>query len=103
MRRLVAIVFGVYSVLSVAAQDKFTLSGFVKDSLSGESLIGATISVNGHGKGITSNQYGFYSITMPRGTYTVITSFTGYEPQQIEITFDKNIEQHFFLAPKTVL
>lgn len=103
MKKLVAIVFGVYSVLSVAAQDKFTLSGFVKDSLSGESLIGATVSVNGHGKGIVSNQYGFYSITMPRGTYTVYISFAGYQTQQLDLAFDNNIDQNFYLSPKTTL
>lgn len=103
MKRFVLIVLGVCTVLSVAAQDKFTLSGYVKDSLSGETLIGATVSVNGHGKAITSNQYGFYSITMPGGTYQVTASFAGYQAQPVVITLDKNIEQNFFLTPKTAL
>ena len=47
------------------AQNKYTLNGYVKDSASGESIIGATVAVNG--KSVTSNQYGFYSITMDAG------------------------------------
>jgi hypothetical protein len=103
MTRLVAIVFGVCSVLFATAQEKFTLSGYVRDSLSGETLIGATVSVNGHGKSIVSNQFGFYSITMPRGTYPVLITFTGYQPVETVITLDRNIEQSFHLTTKQVL
>lgn len=101
--RLVAIVLGMCSVLCAAAQEKFTLSGFVRDSLSGETLIGATVAVNGHDKGIVSNQFGFYSITLPQGNYSVIVSFAGYEGQQLEITLDHNIERNFYLLTKPVL
>ncbi|WP_243751813.1 TonB-dependent receptor [Niastella caeni] len=79
------------------------MSGYVKDSLSGETLIGATVSVNGHGKGIVSNQFGFYSITLPRGVYAIVVSFAGYQVHQVEISLDKNIEQNFYLSAKTVL
>jgi hypothetical protein len=90
-------------MVQAAAQEKFTLSGYVRDSLSGETLIGATVTISGLGKGIASNQYGFYSITLPRGTYTVIASFTGYQPQPIDITLDKNIQHNFSLSQKAVL
>jgi outer membrane receptor protein involved in Fe transport len=90
-------------VLFATAQEKFTLSGYVRDSLSGETLIGATVAVNGHGKGIASNQFGFYSITLPRGNYPVVVSFTGYKPVQQLITLNKNIEQNFYLTSKPVL
>jgi len=103
MTRLVAIVFGLCSVLFATAQDKFTLSGYVRDSLSGETLIGATVSVNGHGKSIVSNQFGFYSITLPRGTYPVLVTFAGYQPVQQQVTLNKNIEQSFYLSTKPVL
>ena len=103
MLRLVAIVFGVCCALCVNAQEKFTLSGYVRDSLSGETLIGATVSVNGSGKGIASNQFGFYSITLPRGTYLVVATFAGYQIQPLTITLDRNIEQNFQLTAKPVL
>src|SRR5690242_13863519 len=103
MLRFVAIVFGICCTLCAAAQEKFTLSGYVRDSLSGETLIGATVSVNGHGKAIVSNQFGFYSITLPRGAYVVITTFAGYEMQQLDVSLDRNIEQNFYLSVKPIL
>jgi len=103
MTKLVAIVFGLCSVLFATAQEKFTLSGYVRDSLSGETLIGATVSVNGHGKSIVSNQFGFYSITLPRGTYPVLITFAGYQPVEQQVTLDKNVEQSYYLSIKPVL
>src|SRR5688500_18703453 len=103
MLRSVLVVWVVCCALCANAQEKFTLSGYVRDSLSGETLIGATVSVNGHGKGIASNQFGFYSITLPRGTYLVIATFAGYEMQPLRISLDRNIEQNFQLTTKPVL
>lgn len=48
------------------SQQKFTLSGYVRDSLSGETLIGASVTVSGQSRGIISNPYGFYSITLDK-------------------------------------
>lgn len=62
----------------VFAQKKVTLSGYVKDAGSGEALINATIYVKELGIGTQTNTYGFYSISMPAGNYTVIYSYVGY-------------------------
>ena len=62
----------------VAAQT-FTLSGTIKDSDSGEPLIGASIYVHELQTGTVTNPFGFYSITIPGGTYTVSSSFIGYK------------------------
>lgn len=70
------------------AQNKFTLSGYVRDSLSRETLIGATIQTVSSGKGVSTNQYGFYSLTLPEGKYTLMVSFVGYLSQQIDIVLD---------------
>ncbi len=67
------------------AQNKYTLSGYIKDAFSGETLIGATLSVKGNNKGISSNQYGFYSITLTEGDYTLVASFVGYRTQVLNI------------------
>jgi hypothetical protein len=90
-------------VVPALAQPKYTLSGFIRDSLSGESLIGATIAVNGHGKSISSNQYGFYSITLPQATYTIYASFAGYQPLQMTLVLDKNLEFNFQLLQRSLL
>ena len=47
------------------SQEKFTISGTVKDSLSGETLIGVTIAIAELKTGTTTNEYGFYSLTLP--------------------------------------
>lgn len=60
-----------------------TISGYIKDKESGEALIGATCYVPAIKKGITSNQYGYYSLTLPNGNHTVNFSFIGYETQTI--------------------
>ncbi len=63
---------------SVAAQ-KITLSGYLTDENSGEALIGATIFVQELKQGTATNAYGFYSLTIPPGNYTLQISFIGYE------------------------
>ncbi len=82
------------------AQNKFTITGYVKDSLSGETLIGATVSINGKTNGVSSNQYGFYSITLPKNIYTISCTYVGYESQQINISLSENKEFNFLLSPK---
>ncbi len=84
------------------AQQKFTLSGYVKDTLSGENLIGATISINGKGKGVNSNSYGFFSITLAPGTYQVSISYTGYDPQNLTVQLDKDLSIAINLYPRIV-
>ncbi len=86
---------------ALRAQGKFTLSGFIRDSLSSETLIGATISING--RSVISNQYGFYSITLPSGKYALIVSFAGYVPRALDITLDSNRQQDILLLQKSVL
>jgi hypothetical protein len=57
----------------------FTLSGNIKDSDTGEALIGASIFIHELQTGTVANAFGFYSITVPGGTYTVSSSFIGYK------------------------
>jgi hypothetical protein len=68
------------------AQNKFTISGYIKDARTGEELIGATIYVQELGTGATSNAYGFYSLTLPAGKYTLSYSYIGFVNQQKKIT-----------------
>ncbi len=66
-------------------KNSYTITGYIRDRATGETLIGATISIKGNSRGITSNQYGFYSITLSGGNYTLISSFVGYKAQLLNL------------------
>jgi hypothetical protein len=61
------------------AQQNVTLSGYIRDGANGEELIGATLFVKERGAGVGANVYGFYSISLPAGDYTLEFSYLGYE------------------------
>lgn len=67
------------------AQKKYTISGYIKDAATGETLINASVALEKNAKGITSNQYGFYSITLSQGSYTMVASYIGYVSQLFTI------------------
>jgi hypothetical protein len=72
-------------------QNKFTISGTVKDAASGEVLIGATAKVDGISKsGAVTNAYGFYSLTVTAGAHILLVSYIGYKTDSISINIDKN-------------
>jgi hypothetical protein len=73
------------------SQEKFTISGTIADSTKGEELINAKITVKGLGQGTFCNEYGFYSLTLPKGTYTLIYSTSGYEAKEISVELDRNM------------
>ncbi len=72
------------------AQQKFTISGYIKDVANGEALIGATVFVREIKNGATTNEYGFYSITLPAGTYNLQYSYLGYKSSVKTFNLDKN-------------
>src|SRR5688572_22975529 len=65
---------------SAAAQapQKFTISGYIRDKDNGETLLGANVFDKETMKGTVSNEYGFYSLTLPADTYTITVSYIGY-------------------------
>ncbi|MGC4034947.1 MAG: carboxypeptidase-like regulatory domain-containing protein [Chitinophagaceae bacterium] len=100
------LIFGLVTALVAvnaiaAAQAKFTLNGYVKDSASGESIIGATITVYGQTKGVSSNQYGFYSITLDKGIYDISISHISYLPQIIHVDLSENKQHNFDLNSRS--
>lgn len=82
---------------SVTAQEKFTLSGTISDSNSNETLIGVNLFIPELKTGITTNEYGFYSITIPKGSYTVRISYMGYNSLEEKILLEKNTKTNFKL------
>jgi hypothetical protein len=84
---------------SEQAAGKHTISGFVYEKGSRESLIGATIYVPGLRAGTTTNNYGFYSITLPADSMELIFSFVGYQPVVKKILLSANLQLDVELNP----
>jgi outer membrane receptor for ferrienterochelin and colicin len=87
--------------LSLFAQKAttYTISGNIKDAATGEDLIGAAVQIKElKNTGSITNVYGFYSISLPTGNYTIIYSFMGYSSQEIKIKLDKNIQKTIELS-----
>lgn len=78
MFRIILFFLGIFSG-SLFGQDKFTFNGYVRDSLTGESIIGATVTVGGSNRNLLTNNYGFFSVTLPPGDYEVVFSHVSYE------------------------
>ncbi|CAG2531499.1 TonB-dependent Receptor Plug Domain [Maribacter dokdonensis] len=79
---------------TIQGQQKYTLSGTISEVSSNETLIGVTVAIPELKTGVTTNEYGFYSITLPEGTYAVLISYLGFEDitQQITLTENRRID-----------
>ncbi len=77
------------------AQQKFTLSGTISEASSNETLIGVTIVVPELGTGVTTNEYGFYSITLPQGEYDILVSYLGFQDIVTKIALSENQKFNF--------
>ncbi len=71
---------------------KFTISGYLKDSLTGEVLIGAGISIENSYLGTMTNAYGFYSLNLPGGKYVLIFSSLGYKDKSISVNLNSDMK-----------
>ena len=78
MKKLVLLLV-ISAVYTATAQDKFTVSGYAKDAKNGEALIGVTVYKKNSQIGTSTNEYGFYSLTLPKGQDTIVFSFVGYK------------------------
>lgn len=87
-----------------AQSGKLTISGTVKDSLSGEALIGASIKIVQAGKtGVVTNNYGFYSLSVDAGNYTLYVSYIGYKALPVKVIVSKNTRLNIELSASNSL
>lgn len=85
--------------MTALCQEKFTINGYIRDSASGESIIAATITING--RSVNSNQYGFYSLTLTEGEYDLTVSHVSYLSTTQRMVLKQNIEKNFLLLPRS--
>lgn len=79
------------TLVQVSAQDR-TVSGYIRDSDNGETLIGSFIYLSENNASTVSNEYGFYSLTVPEGKYTLYATYLGYVDEVREISLDQNVK-----------
>ncbi|WP_074409435.1 MULTISPECIES: TonB-dependent receptor [Aquimarina] len=78
------------SSFSIQSQEKFTLSGIISEKSSNETLIGVNVIFPEIAKGIVTNEYGFYSITLPQGKYKLQVSYLGFTDRILEIDLNED-------------
>jgi hypothetical protein len=98
MIRFLLISLFTLSFTAAWSQQKVTLNGYVKDADNGEELIGVTVYIPELKAGTVTNDYGFYAITVPKGTYDVQYSYIGYELQTKKIALNSNVADNIQLT-----
>ena len=82
---------------SVNAQEKYSINGIVTDAATGETIFGASIYFKDTSIGTITNEYGYYSINVTKGTYTIVISFVGYTNIEKVITVSSNLKKNYEL------
>lgn len=85
----------ILTIFTSFAQEKFTLSGTISDSKNNETLIGVNIFIPALKTGTTTNEYGFYSLSVPKGEYEIEISYVGYQTIQKNIILNQNTKSNF--------
>ena len=84
-------------MLPLAGQNRTTLSGYVKDAASGEPLIGAVVFTRDMTVGVSANEYGYYSLQVPKGKYVIQCSYAGYQTLTAEFSLQAPLKHDFLM------
>ena len=100
MKHTAFLVFLLLGTIFSHAQDKsvHTISGTIKDKNTGETLIGAIVKIEEKAIGTTTNEYGFYSLSLPSGNYVLKISYMGYVEQSQTVALDKDYKLNVSLV-----
>ncbi|MEO0047032.1 MAG: hypothetical protein RL705_2223 [Bacteroidota bacterium] len=96
-KNILTSIFLILLTFPLCAQEKFTLSGLISDGNNKETLIGVSLFITETKTSLTTNEYGFYSITLPKGNYTVSISYLGYQTLEETITLTQDTRKNFLL------
>lgn len=100
--KIIILLFILFDLTYAHAQKKFVVSGTISDAATGESLTGATVFVEDTpATGCISNSYGFYSLTVPAGSYRLRFQYVGYDPRVVPLNINKNIKLDIELHEKS--
>ena len=99
IRRALLLFFLLFCVDLPAQTKRYTISGNITDKTNGEDLIGATVYVEEMKTGTVANTYGFFSLSLPEGTYHLVCSFVGYQHHLQTIDLTKDVRLNIKLEP----
>ena len=103
MIKYYSITFILFLVFSTAfTQTKFTLSGELRDSSNGETLIGAVVKIIETNKTISTNTYGYFALTLPSENYTVQITYLGFQTKILKVNLDKDTKLNVKLGKKSI-
>ncbi|WP_372973262.1 carboxypeptidase-like regulatory domain-containing protein [Muriicola sp.] len=97
MRRFLPVIIFFFS-FCLSAQERFTLSGTISDVSSNEALIGVSIVIPALQTGVSTNEYGFFSLTLPKGTYELQITYLGFQDLIETVVFDRDKKINFQLT-----
>ncbi len=89
------LLFLFFSLFQLQAQQRYTLSGSITEGASNETLIGVSVIITELRTGVSTNEYGFYSITLPEGEYEIRVDALGYEDIVRKINLNQNLKINF--------
>ena len=101
MRFTLILTFILLAFQSLFAQQNFTISGTIRSKATGESIIGATITAKSNNETVLSNEYGFYSLRLPKGNRSIVISYSGMKSIIFETEINQNIQKDIFLETET--
>lgn len=96
-KKVIPVLLLLVTALSSFSQEKFTLSGIISDASNNETLIGVNVVVLGLKTGVTTNEYGFYSLTLPKGVYKIQISYLGFQTIEETVNLNQNSKNNFKL------
>lgn len=85
MWKYASLIIFILSISTISGQNKFTISGYISDIRTTEKLPGASVVIEKQNQGVSANNYGFYSLTLSPGSYTIGFKYVGYEMQFVSI------------------
>jgi hypothetical protein len=100
MYRIISALLLIVGFTSGSFAQKFTISGYIKDASNGEELIGASVTIKENNLGVVTNTYGFYSMTVEKGSYTVVYRYMGYDDLTRQVNLNKNTTLNIELSEK---
>lgn len=101
MKKITTFLF-IFFLSFAFAQQRYTLSGIISDVDTGEKLLGVNYTIKNAHTGTTTNEYGFYSITLPEGKYEISIEYLGYQTITETILLNKNLRKEYKLHHEAI-